>query len=125
MKIIQNNHGFTLIEMTMVLVIIGILLSISIPGLAGIREQAEATAVQLELSGIKTLLEIYYLENDHKYPPQAEFTTLDIEKSENFFYETNTERTSYKVITTNAYGGNYYYIEDTKTNIQRTSTSTL
>lgn len=125
MKIIRNNHGFTLIEMTMVLVVIGILLSISIPGLAGIREQAEATAVQLELSGIKTLLEVYYLENDYKYPAQTEFTTLDIEKPENFYYETNTERTTYKVITTNSYGGNYYYIEDVKTSVQRTSTSNL
>ncbi|MFW6382184.1 MAG: prepilin-type N-terminal cleavage/methylation domain-containing protein, partial [Bacillota bacterium] len=58
MNIIKSNQGFTLVEMLLVLVVIGILTSISIPGLAGVRDQADATAVQLEMSGIKNLLEM-------------------------------------------------------------------
>ncbi|MBF8437584.1 prepilin-type N-terminal cleavage/methylation domain-containing protein [Halanaerobiaceae bacterium Z-7014] len=84
MKIIRSEEGFTLVEMLLVLVVIGILTSISIPGLAGVRSQADSTAVLLEISGIKNLLELEYMNNNYLYPEdQAAFDKLINETSVN------------------------------------------
>ena len=109
MKIIRSEEGFTLVEMLLVLVVIGILTSISIPGLAGVRSQADSTAVMLEMSGIKNLLELEYMNNNYLYPEdQAEFEKLNIEKPERFIYESENERKDYSLKTVTDAEGNYY-----------------
>ena len=109
MKIIRSEEGFTLVEMLLVLVVIGILTSISIPGLAGVRSQADSTAVMLEMSGIKNLLELEYMNNNYLYPEdQAEFEKLNIENPERFIYESENERKDYSLKTVTDAEGNYY-----------------
>ena len=108
MKIIKSNQGFTLVEMLLVLVVIGILTSISIPGLAGVRSQADATAVQLEMSGIKNLLEMEYMNNNYLYPKdQTEFDDLNIDNAANYEYASTNERKNYSLESKPVDG--YYY----------------
>ncbi|MFW5873236.1 MAG: prepilin-type N-terminal cleavage/methylation domain-containing protein [Bacillota bacterium] len=118
MNIIKSNQGFTLVEMLLVLVVIGILTSISIPGLAGVRDQADATAVQLEMSGIKNLLEMEYMNNDYLYPKdQTEFDELDINGKVNYIYGSD-EGKDYTLESENV-DGYYYETSDLNTAINR------
>ncbi len=109
MKILKSDQGFTLVEMLLVLVVIGILTSVSIPGLAGVRNQADSTAIQMEMSGIKNLLEIEYMNNDNLYPEnQTEFEKLSIDNAERFEYESNNFRKDY-LLKSKADSDGYYY----------------
>lgn len=66
---IPNRHttGFTLIEVMVVVVILGILASIVAPQVIGRLEDARIAAVQQDLRGIESALKLYRLDN-FKYP---------------------------------------------------------
>lgn len=64
----HTNRGFTLIELMMVVVIIGILAAIAIPKYSGVTESARHAACRSNLRNIAGALSIYYAENDG-YPP--------------------------------------------------------
>ncbi|MFN2364166.1 MAG: prepilin-type N-terminal cleavage/methylation domain-containing protein [Halarsenatibacteraceae bacterium] len=120
MKIIKSNQGFTLVEMLLVLVVIGILTSISIPGLAGVRGQADATAVQLEMSGIKNLLEVEYLNNNYLYPKdQTEFDELDIAGKVSYIYKSDEGKGKDYTLESENVDGYYYKTSDLSTAITR------
>jgi prepilin-type N-terminal cleavage/methylation domain-containing protein len=59
---IQNDFGFTLIEMLMVIMVIGIILSVSIPNYALIRERARITAEKMNMYNVSTVIETYFSE---------------------------------------------------------------
>ncbi len=109
MKIIKCEQGFTLVEMLLVLVVIGILTSISIPGLAGVRKQADLTAIQLEMSGIKNILELEYMNNNYLYPEsQDAFNELDIISNISYIYESKDGGKNYLLKSTSDIDGYYY-----------------
>lgn len=58
----QNNNGFTLIEMLMVILIIGIILSLSIPNYALVRERARITAEKMNMHNVALVIETYFSE---------------------------------------------------------------
>jgi prepilin-type N-terminal cleavage/methylation domain-containing protein len=58
----QNNNGFTLIEMMMVILIIGIILSLSIPNYGLVRERARVTAQKMNMYNVGTVIESYFSE---------------------------------------------------------------
>ena len=62
-----HSSGFTLIEIMVVVVIIGILGALIIPNVVGRDDQARATAVKSDLRGVANALEMYKLDNFH-YP---------------------------------------------------------
>jgi type II secretory pathway pseudopilin PulG len=68
MKTFKNQSGFTVIELLFIIIILSILVGFTIPRLINIREKA----IQIEdlsfLTSMKNALEIYYTENDKKYP---------------------------------------------------------
>ena len=66
----QNQRpvsGFTLIEILVVVVIIGILGAVIVPNLLSRPDQARATAAETDLRQLANALEIYRLDNFH-YP---------------------------------------------------------
>lgn len=66
----ENERGFTLIEMMIVVAIIAILAVILIPNFARARAQAQSAACIANLKTIATALELYYTDNQ-TYPAAA------------------------------------------------------
>jgi len=70
--VISNNRsGFTLIEILIVIIVLGILAMIIIPQISVSTEDAKVSTLKSNLSGIRSALEIYYAQHDNKYPGQT------------------------------------------------------
>lgn len=61
---IKNTHGFTLTELLVVIVIIGILAALTIPKFLNVTSSAKMTEAKLMLKQVYNLQRAYYLEND-------------------------------------------------------------
>ena len=66
-NISSTQRGFTLIEIMVVVVIIGVLGAIVVPQFMSRPDQAKATAAKIDIQAIGTALEMYRLDNAH-YP---------------------------------------------------------
>ena len=63
----RAQRGFTLIEIMVVVVIIGVLGAIVVPQFMSRPDQAKVTAARIDIQAIATALEMYRLDNAH-YP---------------------------------------------------------
>lgn len=72
-KIVVNKLGFTLIELLVVISIIGILVAVSIFGLAGARESSRDARRKADLELIRSGLELYKSDCNKYFP--TNFTT--------------------------------------------------
>lgn len=63
----KRNQGFTLIEIMVVMVILGLLVAIVAPNIMGRSDQAKVTVAETQLSNIANALDLYRLDNSH-YP---------------------------------------------------------
>ena len=59
----QNSSGFSLIELLLVTLIIGVLATIAIPRLTSARDRAFVATMQSDLRNLATQQEIYYADN--------------------------------------------------------------
>ncbi|MCF7837565.1 MAG: type II secretion system major pseudopilin GspG [Candidatus Marinimicrobia bacterium] len=62
------SGGFTLIEVLLVVVIIGILVGVALPRLGGRKREAEIAAARADIQAIGTAIDLYELDNG-EYPP--------------------------------------------------------
>ena len=60
-----NQDGFTLIEIMVVILILGLLATIVVQSLRGAADKAKKTKAQADLAEIKTALDRYYLDNGY------------------------------------------------------------
>ena len=58
----RNNHGFTLIELMVVIVILGILAGMIVPRIMDRPEQAKVTKAKMTIESIGTALDLYKLD---------------------------------------------------------------
>ena len=63
----RSQEGFTLIELMVVILIIGLLATIVVQNLKGATDKAKRIKAQADISAIKTALDRYYLDNG-SYP---------------------------------------------------------
>ena len=63
----KRQTGFTLVEIMLVVVIIGIIATLFVPNIIGRSDQARRTAAVTDLRGIAATLNLYRLDNAH-YP---------------------------------------------------------
>lgn len=63
----KQQHGFTLVEMLLVLVILATLAAVVVPKFAGRSKQAKVTATQAQISGMEIALDTFEIDNGY-YP---------------------------------------------------------
>lgn len=64
----KNQEGFTLIELMVVIVIIGILVAIALPNFIGATDRAKIANVKSNAHTVQTMLESYGVDWGGKYP---------------------------------------------------------
>lgn len=62
-QVINNRRGFTLIELMVVIVILGILAGLIVPRIMGRPEQAKVLKARMQIESIGTALKLYKLDN--------------------------------------------------------------
>jgi general secretion pathway protein G len=63
----KNQHGFTLIEVLVVLIILGLLIGIVGPKVIGHSDEAKVKTARIQIEGLSSALKMYKLDNG-KYP---------------------------------------------------------
>jgi general secretion pathway protein G len=91
MKSVKNTRGFTLLEVMVVIVILGILASMVVPNLMGSQERANMQKAISDINALETSLSMYKMDN-YKYPSteqglEALTTETDIEPAPRRFPE--------------------------------------
>ncbi len=62
-KFTKSQHGFTLVELMITIVIIGILASVAVPLYTGYTKRAKASEADAALGTIRTAIRVYYAEH--------------------------------------------------------------
>lgn len=75
----QNQRGFTLIELMVVVVILGILAGLIVPRIMDRPEQAKRTKARIQMESISTALKLYQLDNGF-YPSTEQGLEALVEK---------------------------------------------
>ena len=68
---LKNNKGFTLIELMIVVVIIGILAAIAIPNFVAMQDRAREGSVKANMHSFQLAIEDYAVKNSGTYPVAA------------------------------------------------------
>lgn len=74
-----RQSGFTLIEIMVVVVILGILASIIVPSIMGAPDQARMTKARQDIRAIESALKLYRLDN-YRYPTMEQGLKALVEK---------------------------------------------
>ena len=74
-----KQNGFTLVEILIVVVILGILAAIVIPQFTSASESARASSLKTQLQTIRSQLELYQVQHLGAYPTHAQLTTTNVD----------------------------------------------
>ncbi|MBO8137645.1 MAG: type II secretion system protein GspG [Desulfotomaculum sp.] len=75
LRIIKSCRGFTMLELMVVVLIIGLLAGFAAPNFTGQYEKAKIGRTKAELKSMQNLVELYLIENE-EYPSTGEFEKL-------------------------------------------------
>lgn len=107
-----RQRGFTLIEILVVVVIVGILGAIIVPNLLGRPDQARVTAAQSDIRSLANALDIYRLDN-FIYPSTEQGLEALVSRPAGFPEPKNYSPDGYiKVLPTDPWGSPYVYERD-------------
>jgi len=105
----RRASGFTLIEILVVVVIIGILGAVIVPNLLSRPDQARATAAQTDLRQLASALDIYRLDNFH-YPSTEQGLEALVSRPAGFPEPKNWNPDGYvKMLPEDPWGSPYVY----------------
>jgi prepilin-type N-terminal cleavage/methylation domain-containing protein len=66
----KSEYGFTLIEILIVVVLLGILATIIIPQITVSSDDAKLNSLKTNLSNLRSAIELYYYQHGNRYPGQ-------------------------------------------------------
>jgi type IV pilus assembly protein PilA len=78
----EDDKGFTLIELMVVVLIIAILIAIAIPTFLGLRRRAQDRAAQSDLRNAMTAAKAFYTDDESYSPGGVDFAVADGEEIE-------------------------------------------
>jgi len=107
-----RQRGFTLIEILVVVIIIGILGAIIVPNIMGRPDQARVTAAESDLRNLANALDLYRLDN-FTYPSTEQGLEALVQKPSGFPEPKNYSPDGYiKALPTDPWGSPYVYERD-------------
>ena len=71
---VKNKRGFTLIEILIVIIVLGILAMIIVPQISVSTDDAKISTVQADLSYIRSTIQIYFVQHADTFPGQTDST---------------------------------------------------
>ncbi len=74
---LRNSKGFTLIELMIVVVIIGILAAIAIPNFISMQDRAREGSVKSNMHTVQLAVEDFAVQNDGTYPVAANTAAVE------------------------------------------------
>ena len=105
-----SQRGFTLIEIMVVMVILGLLVAIVAPNIMGRSDQAKVTIAETQLKNIQSALDLYRLDNSH-YPSTQQGLDALISKPSGSPEPKNWNPDGYlKSIPEDPWGNEYQYV---------------
>lgn len=127
----MKRQGFTVVELLIVIVVVGILAAITIVAYSGIQRRAGENSVQADLRNIGQSIEVYATLNDGIYPAGADadavravLATISIKPSKgayltngssgNFLYINNNSGADFALVAKTKAGNSFYYSSRTK-----------
>ena len=107
-----NQDGFTLIEIMVVILILGLLATIVVQSLRGAADKAKRTKAQADIAEFKTALDRYYLDNGY-YPTTDQGLGALVAAPTNGRMPSNYEQGGYiERLPRDPWGNNYAYQSD-------------
>ena len=109
-KTVLRFPGFTLIEIMVVMVILGLLVAVVAPNIMGRSDQAKVTIAKTQMSNIANALDLYRLDNSH-YPSTQQGLEALVERPSGSPEPKNWNPDGYlKSVPEDPWGNNYQYI---------------
>lgn len=105
----RRTRGFTLLEILIVVLIIGLIAALVVPNLVGQPDQAKIKMAQTQMRNFDTSLQLYYLSNSH-YPSTDQGLQALVEQPSGFPEPQNWGPEPYmKRIPLDPWGNDYVY----------------
>jgi general secretion pathway protein G len=111
----RGQDGFTLIEIMVVILIIGLLALMVVPRLRGVADRAKRTKAQADIQELKQALDRYYLDNG-SYPTTDQGLQALVSPPTGGRTPTNYEQGGYiEKLPSDPWGNQYFYQSDGST----------
>ncbi|MGH7781159.1 MAG: type II secretion system major pseudopilin GspG [Candidatus Binataceae bacterium] len=109
---LRNQDGFTLIEIMVVIMIIGLLALMVVPRLRGVADRAKTTKAQADIQELKQALDRYYLDNG-SYPTSDQGLNALVTPPSSGRTANNYEQGGYiEKLPSDPWGNAYFYQSD-------------
>ena len=111
----RGQDGFTLIEIMVVILIIGLLALMVVPRLRGVADRAKRTKAQADIQELKQALDRYYLDNG-SYPTTDQGLQALVSPPSGGRLPSNYEQGGYiEKLPSDPWGNQYFYQSDGST----------